>query len=154
MNIQETIRPWYKEPLVWLVISLPASAIVAGIYTLFLAIVSYDGLVVDDYYKQGLAINKRLEKDNKASLYGLAAQINTNDKVIELELSANEDFIYPHLLTVTLSHATKQGYDQTLLLKQTTPTVYAGEYIELIPGRWNVIIEQNEWRLLSSLYNY
>lgn len=154
MNINETLRPWYKEPFVWMIISLPASAILAGVYTLYLAIASYDGLVVDDYYKQGLAINKRLEKNNNANLYGLSVQITQTDNVLELDLSANQDFIYPELLTVTLSHATRQGYDQTLLLKQKTATLYSAELSELISGRWNVIIEQNDWRLLSSLYNY
>lgn len=29
--------PWYKHPWVWFVISLPASAVVAGLYTLYVA---------------------------------------------------------------------------------------------------------------------
>ncbi len=154
MNMNETLRPWYKEPFVWFIISLPASAILAGVYTLYLAVVSYDGLVVDDYYKQGLAINKRLEKNNKANLYGLSAQITKSDKILQLRLLANENFIYPDSLTVTLSHATQQGYDQTLVMKKNTPTIYSSEFAELAAGRWNVIIEQNDWRVLSSLYNY
>ncbi len=29
--------PWWKEPLMWLVLGLPASVVVAGIYTIILA---------------------------------------------------------------------------------------------------------------------
>ncbi|WP_223786987.1 FixH family protein [Marinicella meishanensis] len=29
--------PWYKHPWVWFVISLPASAVVAGLYTVYVA---------------------------------------------------------------------------------------------------------------------
>lgn len=29
--------PWYREPMVWLVIALPASAVVAGLVTLWIA---------------------------------------------------------------------------------------------------------------------
>lgn len=29
--------PWWKEPLMWLVLGLPASVVVAGIYTIMLA---------------------------------------------------------------------------------------------------------------------
>ena len=35
----------------------PAAVIVAGVYTTILAFSSTDGLVADDYYKQGLMIN-------------------------------------------------------------------------------------------------
>ena len=38
----------------------PAIVVVAGIYTAYLAIVSNDGLVDDDYYKQGLAVSQRM----------------------------------------------------------------------------------------------
>lgn len=29
--------PWYKYPWVWFVISLPASAVIAGLYTVYVA---------------------------------------------------------------------------------------------------------------------
>ena len=29
--------PWYKSPWVWFMISLPASAVVAGLYTVYIA---------------------------------------------------------------------------------------------------------------------
>ncbi len=29
--------PWYKYPWVWFMISLPASAVVAGLYTVYIA---------------------------------------------------------------------------------------------------------------------
>ena len=51
-------KPWYREFYVWLVIFFPVLAIVAGFYTLKLAIESDDGLVEDDYYKQGIEINR------------------------------------------------------------------------------------------------
>ena len=31
-------RPWYREPMMWLVIALPASSVVAGLTTLMLAL--------------------------------------------------------------------------------------------------------------------
>ena len=54
------ITPWYREPWPWLLMSGPATVIVAGIYTSVLAFSGTDGLVADDYYKQGLAMNKTL----------------------------------------------------------------------------------------------
>ena len=30
-------QPWYKYPWVWFMISLPASAVIAGLYTVYIA---------------------------------------------------------------------------------------------------------------------
>ena len=38
---------WYREPMVWLVLMIPASAVVMGAVMLSLAVSTYDGLVVD-----------------------------------------------------------------------------------------------------------
>ena len=57
MNTHKLKKPWYREPWVWLMIALPASAVVGGIITIYLAVSTSDGLVVDDYYKRGKAIN-------------------------------------------------------------------------------------------------
>ncbi len=43
------ITPWYREPWPWLLMSGPATVIVAGIYTSVLAFSGTDGLVADDY---------------------------------------------------------------------------------------------------------
>ena len=67
--------PWHKEHYVWLIIFFPLLAVVGGIITFILAINSNDGLVVDDYYKQGLEINRTLERDQNAANYELDADI-------------------------------------------------------------------------------
>ena len=57
------IGPWYREPWPWLLMAGPAAVVVAGFATLWLAVSSNDGLVADDYYKQGLAINQTLQRE-------------------------------------------------------------------------------------------
>lgn len=45
--------PWYRQFWPWFIIALPASAVVAGFYTLYLAISQPVQLVVtDDEYRQ------------------------------------------------------------------------------------------------------
>ena len=41
-------RPWYKEPWPWVIISIPAAAVIMGFVTLYLAITNPDYLVVED----------------------------------------------------------------------------------------------------------
>ena len=45
--------PWYKQFWPWFIIALPASAVIASFFTLWLAISNPDHLVVDeDEYRQ------------------------------------------------------------------------------------------------------
>jgi hypothetical protein len=59
--------PWWKFGHVWLVISGPAIVVVAGFATLWIALAIPDPVVAEDYYQQGIEINKTLE-DKAGSL--------------------------------------------------------------------------------------
>src|SRR5574340_668345 len=64
-------KPWYREPWPWFLMSLPAVAVAAGLTTAWIAFKTADGLVVGDYYKEGLAINQTLERDDAARAGGM-----------------------------------------------------------------------------------
>ena len=53
----------------------PAIVIVAGLTTAYLAIVTSDGLVDDDYYKQGLTVNERASHDRRRQAFDRAGDI-------------------------------------------------------------------------------
>lgn len=42
------IHPWYRYPWPWVAIAIPATAVIGGLFTLYLAITHPDPLVVDD----------------------------------------------------------------------------------------------------------
>lgn len=60
--------PWWKFGHVWLVISGPAIVVVAGFVTLWLAVSSPDPVVAEDYYQQGIEINKTLGDKARSSM--------------------------------------------------------------------------------------
>ena len=62
--------PWYREPWPWIIMAGPAVVVVAGVVTAWIAFSGADGLVADDYYKQGLAINKVLAREQRAAFLG------------------------------------------------------------------------------------
>ena len=68
MNPNATVSalPWYREPWPWLLMAGPALVVVAGLTTAWIAVTHEDGLVADDYYKRGLAINQELRRDSAA----------------------------------------------------------------------------------------
>ena len=52
--------PWWRFPLLWMVIAGPAVVVVAGFATLWLAMRTPDPVVAPDYYRQGVEINRAL----------------------------------------------------------------------------------------------
>lgn len=149
-----TKRPWYQEPFVWLLIAFPAAAVIGGFITLYLAISSNDGLVVDDYYKQGLAINRTLARDQAATRYGLNAtvQFNTNNSWLFVTLNATQaDYQLPQQIQLDFFHHTRSGFDHALILKRLSGNTYQGQLPELVVGEWYVQLTADDWRLLDSI---
>ncbi|MFK8068932.1 MAG: FixH family protein [Gammaproteobacteria bacterium] len=151
MNEDQT--SWYKNPYVWLIIFFPLTAIVAGIITINLAISSDDGLVIDDYYKEGLKINQVLERDNIAQQMDLIATINMehDTQKVKLLLSANKDFQYPPEIQVTFMNKTRKGHDKKIQAIRTQAGFYEAPLPQLIRGLWYIQIEANNWRLINSI---
>jgi hypothetical protein len=96
----------------------PAVVVVAGFITLYLAVSGQDGLVVDDYYKQGKAINQALHRDDVARQAGLTATVNfdqTQDRVNVAVTRADRSPV-TEALTLSLVHATRSGFDNVVNL--------------------------------------
>jgi hypothetical protein len=145
------VKPWYREPWPWILMSGPAIVVVAGIYTAWLAIDSNDGLVDDDYYKQGLAVSQRMARDNEASGLGLVAEIvvGGNGQELRLFLTARESAVLPEVLVLRLVHPTKAGADQAAKLKRDSAGFYVGSLASPVRGRWHASLEDEgrKWRI-------
>ncbi len=153
MSILKQQRPWYREPYVWLVISFPLAAVIGGIITAVLAVHSDDGLVVDDYYKQGLEINRTLERDNMAADYELSANLQyaEGDKQIRLVINAAANFNYPDKLKVSFLNATRAGLDKEQTFSRSGNNTYLADNPHPEKGKWDILIEGENWRLLTVL---
>jgi uncharacterized protein len=79
-------RAWYREPWPWLVMAPPAVAVVAGLATVWIAVANADGLVVEDYYRQGLAINKVIAREERARALGLSARVELGGGMLRVRL--------------------------------------------------------------------
>jgi uncharacterized protein len=137
-------QPWYGEPWPWVLMAGPAIVVVAGLFTAWLAIRSDDGLVVDDYYKQGLAINRTLGRSDAAERLGIQAQLNLAGGRVHVLLGAAAG---GGALTLRLVHPTRSGMDQNLDLAAVRPGEYEARLQPLAPGRWHVVLEGADWRL-------
>lgn len=139
---------WWKEPMVWLIIALPLTAVVASLITWWIAARGADPLVAEDYYKQGMAIHQTLERESRAAALGMSAQFQVQDGVLRIRLQGRLD-AYPDRLELTLVHPSRQEQDLTLIL----PATALGEYRAALPpmsaGLRRVILqsEHQDWRL-------
>lgn len=144
---------WYREPYVWLLIAIPASAVIAGFVTLALAIATDDGLVADDYYWQGRHINRVLSRDRAAATHTISADLSFDYRhgVVQAKLHARESASLPASVRFALLHATRAGLDRTLELDRTPQGSYYSRLPALAPGHWYLQLEAEDWRLLGSM---
>ncbi len=167
--------PWYREPWPWILMAGPAAVIVAGAFTTWIAFTSWDGLVADDYYKRGLAINQELKRDQAALDRGIAAVVENREGVLRVRLSWGQSHFsteqpgnatapagkvtltpmepLPDVVFARLVHATRAGHDQRLRLTLVAPGVYETGLPALPAGRWRVVLEdpRGEWRITPTL---
>ncbi len=137
---------WYKEPWPWILMAGPAIVIVAGTLTAWIAFASADGLVADDHYKRGLAINQEIKREQRAIDLGLSAKFEFAEGNLRVRLAGGE----PEALVAHLAHGTRAGFDRKLRLVPAGGGVYEGKAADLPPGRWQVVIEdpRREWRIV------
>ncbi len=146
-------RPWYREPYVWLVIAIPVLAVISGLTVITIAVVSDDGLVVDDYYKRGKEINRVLRRDKTAAALGLQADLSLGEQGrVRVVLLSDTGAPLPDDVELHLSYATRAGIDQTVVLQGRGPGVYLGQLIRpLATGRWYAQLQTERWRLVGVL---
>ena len=73
-NTNDLGAPWWKFGHVWLVFAGPAVVVLASFVTLYLAVTRPDPVVSEDYYRQGIEINKTLDLKANAASYAPAGQ--------------------------------------------------------------------------------
>lgn len=145
-------RPWYREPWPWFLMAGPLIVVVAGFVTAWLAFSSNDGLVEDDYYKQGLAVAQRVERDQKAAGMGLGADLMLGSgSEVRLFLTAKESMSFPERLTLHIVHPTRAGHDQHLTMQRGDAGYYVARLAAPLGGRWHVQLEDEarRWRLAA-----
>ncbi len=147
-------RPWYKEPWVLGLIAGPAVVVVAGFITFYLAASTFDGMVSDDYYKQGKEINMQLVRDEHAAQMGLTAQVLVSPDMKTVSVTASSKAPLEGPLLLRLMHPASESFDQTIELRAQGAGRYVGTlkphnanhwYLRLedTSGQWRV---QGEWR--------
>lgn len=149
-------KPWYREPWPWILMAGPAVVVVAGFVTAWLAVATDDGVVEDDYYKKGLAINQTIARDQMAQSLNLKAQlmVGSDASRLRLMLQQGDSGALPSTLRLRVLHPTRSDMDRVVTLEQGASGYYEGQLKALEPTRWRLILEdaESQWRLTGKLH--
>jgi hypothetical protein len=143
------LRPWYREPWPWILMLAPAAAVAMGVVMVVLGLRSEDGLVVDDYYKRGLAINQVLDREAHAAALGLEASLAFNAERDRVRIALAGRGAANEGATLRLAHPTRAGLDQIVALVVGAGGVLEGTLRPPTVGTWRLVLEgdRGDWRL-------
>lgn len=123
--------------------------------TLLIAMHKPDGLVVDDYYKEGLAINRVLERDQAAEQLGLQASVQFGEDGAVRVLMQSREAAEFSVLTLRLLHPTLAAQDGVFTLQRGQDGAFYGKVGPLAAGNWHIVLEQagapGGWRLTGRI---
>jgi hypothetical protein len=144
-------RPWYKEPWVWFLISFPLAAVIVGSCYITTALKTDDGLVTDDYYNKGKAINMELRRNTAAAALDITAQVMLSSDGHTVTVNTTSKQPLPDTLSLKLVHPAQDDYDVTADLRKLAANQYSGNFNkELVKANhWYVQLEDkgNQWRV-------
>ena len=141
--------PWYRETWPWLLASGPFLVVIASLFSTWLALRSYDGVVAEYYYKRGLLINQELRR-TAASVERKVGALIRADPSGEVRVRMAGLAVAPERLRLTLAHPTRSASDQVVVLTRAADDEYIGRLASQTPGRWIVILESDAWRLTAT----
>ena len=149
----EASRPWFKQPWLWFVLSIPIASVILSSIMVSVAVVGRDSLVSDNYYKDGMAINQTIEQDQLANALGLKPILNINGTEVKLELMSTSDVPAQAFLTLKLLHPTVSDKDIILKLLPSGNGLYLGNPPHAVEGRRYIDLYafDNSWRLREEI---
>lgn len=136
-------RPWYRERWPWLLFAGPSAVVVASLATAWIAAASDDGVVAQDYYRQGLLINRKLRLDPVPVREPGATIALSRAGELRVRL---EGVAQPSRLELKL--AQPGGHDiRIVVLAPVAEGDWTGALPDLGAGRRIVTLESEAWRM-------
>ena len=151
-------KPWYRQFWPWFIIALPASAVIASLYTLSLAVRTTDSLVVSSDDGMDIVASRHLAAERYAAEHGLEADITIDlqSGAIRITVGADAAVEWPKTLQLLFSHPAFADRDRVVSMTAAMPDsdgspVWSGHLVDVPAGRWYVVLADGDtWRLSGS----
>jgi uncharacterized protein len=150
MQLELPARPWYREPMVWLVIGIPFTSVIVGITLLTLAIRSGSADAVPDPVRRTLQIQDTdIAADRRAIALGLRGELRVDPETgaLQVRLSPLHADAAPTLV-LRLLHAGRASMDQELSLVRSGE-LWLGRVDKMQGQAWNIEVAaaDGSWRV-------
>lgn len=143
-----TPKPWYKQFYPWMIIAIPFLTVVGCIVTITLAVSSPNALVKDNYYKEGLAINRDIQRLSQAATLNLQGFMRGDREQLTLQLQGDLAQ-WPETLEMYFSHATREDLDRSVMMQKVAAGQYISDWRQLPDGAWyyHLMPADKSWEL-------
>jgi hypothetical protein len=145
-------KPWYKQFWPWFLMAIPLSSMMVGSQVIRLAYDGTNSLVADDYYKEGRAINARLDKIENAIALNIQTTLDVQDGSITLEFISGAPPT-GEALVLDFFHVTQDFKDFTVLLTRDAAGIYRNNEEFPIQGKWRLRLHpiDDVWKVQKKL---
>ena len=152
---REDTKPCYRQFWPWFIMALPASAVVAGLATLWIAMQTTDSLVIASEDGVRSAADRQIAAQRFASERGLTAlvEIDNETRVVSAVVRAQALDELPATLDLELSHPAFANLDQNITLNKAMDNaegnpVWVGHLVTIPDGRYYAVLKSGEdWRV-------
>lgn len=144
------VSPYRSNPVFWIMWLLPASAVLAGLVTLAIALRSADRALPASYHWEGEHLDQDFARQRLAAAHGIEVNLDMPGagECSATLRNAPDD---PAVLTLVFTHSSDAGLDRVALLRRVQPGVYAGACAPLSAGRWRLALDGGAWAMRAQL---
>lgn len=146
-------RPWYREPMVWLMLALPAAAVVAGLSTVVIAVrASGDDAIPESIRRTAQMQEADLAADRQAQQRHLRASVQLTRSTGAVQVNLTGDAVREDRLELRLIHATDGAHDAVAVLVRSGDA-WLGRVDAPLNHTWALVLaaENDAWRLQGRL---
>jgi len=141
-----------RNVTLWAMIGIPTAAVLASLYTMYLAYSGAEPKLPSRYVSEGAALDADFARAAAAAAAGIVVKIEfADDGRIEAQLEASPATDLPDELRLELTHTTLPKEDRSITLQRSSESLYTATTSPLPAGRWLGELSSNEWRLRARL---
>jgi hypothetical protein len=149
--MQQDTKPWYKQLWPWILIAIPVATALKAVHTVYVMQQHTPDLVVDDYYKEGRAINMQLAKYREAALRNLDGRvlIAGNSAIVRFA----ENTVLDGAIHLDFYHPTLAEKDFALDAERSGELIYVARLPFAPSGKWQLVVSDasRDWKLRATL---
>ena len=139
---------WYKQFWPWFLIIVPLTSMVLSFTMMNLAFTGEDSMVIDDYYKEGRAINFKIQKLQQAKVLNISTKTQVFSDYVEVTFMSGIPESGEALI-LDFFHSTQEFKDFSVTLLRDANGVYRAPLTSDASGKWKLSLHplDENWKI-------